>query len=684
MNELSKLFVVIGAKTTDFEKGIEKTKSQLNQLGITMVAIGAAITATLTAITVKWASAGDEIAKLAEKTGFTTESLSELKYAAQLSGSSLSGLETGIKRMQYAITQAGYGLMTYTRVFAQLGLSYAQLKELAPEEQFATITNAIADISDPTEKAAVALEIFGRAGTDMLPMLADGSAGLETMRKEARDLGIIFDEKAAKAAEALKDSFTKLKASISGATMAIAETLAPVVMNLASAVTSMIEKIKDWTQAHPVLTKAITNAALAIGIFCTIMGTALLVVPRLTRLLPFLGMAFQGSLGPIGWVSLAISGLIAAGTLLIGNWDKITAFFAGPAYRATQKLNGAVKDLASTMLSEMSDATQQVKDDWQSLIDFFQTGQYKNAGFLSDEQLAKIRQVNPELAAQLESLQKQAEAQDELIAGLDREKRIAREAEIATELSAIQKKLAQRWPKLSDADRTELLNQQRDLDTELANLQKEDYTTAYQNLLDASKDSLVTALQDQQNEWTNYFKQINDGWDGTLTYLQSTIIPAYNKLVTEGFLSPTAAQDLIDKFNEALKEYKSIVGQTPTYPAGVSGHGTTPANIPILSPDEIAKLLKSIPGGQRGGIVLNQTLMRVAEAGPEAIFPLDKLNLAGAGGTQEIHIHVGTLIGDDMSMRKLAKTIKQTIGEDNRRNSFNQIQRGYFTGTSGI
>ncbi len=84
-------------------------------MGKAMVVVGTAITGALSVMTVQWAKAGDEVAKLADKTGLSVETLSELRHAANLSGSSLASFETDIKRMQSTIIDARDNLSTAVR-----------------------------------------------------------------------------------------------------------------------------------------------------------------------------------------------------------------------------------------------------------------------------------------------------------------------------------------------------------------------------------------------------------------------------------------------------------------------------------------------------------------------------------------------------------------------------------------
>jgi TP901 family phage tail tape measure protein len=73
----------------------------------------------------------------------------------------------------------------------------------------------------------------------------------------------------------------------------------------------------------------------------------------------------------------------------------------------------------------------------------------------------------------------------------------------------------------------------------------------------------------------------------------------------------------------------------------------------------VGSLLKGVFKFQEGGIVTQPTLGMVGEAGPEAIIPLHR---AGDMGSKTViinnHIHVTGVVGDDMSMSKLARVMK--------------------------
>src|SRR5207237_488386 len=138
----------------------------------------------------KFAESGDQIAKMARRTGVSAEALSELGFAAEQSGQNIDVLEQTLKKMQKTIGGAelksgeAAGLTSFEGKLAHLGLTISDLKDLAPDQQFESIADRIAAIPDPTQRAAAAMEIFGKSGTALLPLMEKGAAGIRALRQE--------------------------------------------------------------------------------------------------------------------------------------------------------------------------------------------------------------------------------------------------------------------------------------------------------------------------------------------------------------------------------------------------------------------------------------------------------------------------------------------------------------------
>jgi len=218
---------------------VKKNSGQFKAMGLAIAAMGAAALLTFKKMVSQYVETGDMIHKMALRTSFAAETLSELAYAADISGADITMLEKGVKKMSKTIVDASYGLETYLRVFRSLGLEIDDLMEMDPEKQFLTIGNAIASIENPTIQAAAAVDVFGRSGTMLLPLFKEGAEGMAKLREEAHTLGIVFDMEAATKAAKLKDAQTALKGSIQGVSIAILNDLIPVI-------TDVVKKSTDW------------------------------------------------------------------------------------------------------------------------------------------------------------------------------------------------------------------------------------------------------------------------------------------------------------------------------------------------------------------------------------------------------------------------------------------------------
>lgn len=156
---------------------------------------------------------GSAINDAAARTGIATDALQELGFAAQLSGSSQETLFSALTRLSHTMGEAAKGSKEAAAGFSALGVRVTGPtgKLRNTEEVFAELVGRLGAISNPTDRASKALEIFGRQGTELLPLLAEGSKGLEAMRGQFRELGIGLDADGVAAADRFGDSLDTLR-----------------------------------------------------------------------------------------------------------------------------------------------------------------------------------------------------------------------------------------------------------------------------------------------------------------------------------------------------------------------------------------------------------------------------------------------------------------------------------------
>lgn len=263
-------FVEIGADNSQFVAAINAARNTLSGLGASLQRIGSTIaTAGLAGLGALGGAAaifskvGDELAKMSIRTGVSVESLSKMKYAADLSGTSLAAFETSIKIMSRTVSEAAQGSASAVDSLETLGLTVQDLAALSQEERFLLIADRISKIQDPALRATSALELFGRSGTQLLPLLNDGATGIRAMMTEADEFGVTMSTKTAKSAEEINDAFGRVTATATNFVVTIGSVLAPVLTTAANTVAKFIGQIETFIEQNPALVQGIALAAAA-------------------------------------------------------------------------------------------------------------------------------------------------------------------------------------------------------------------------------------------------------------------------------------------------------------------------------------------------------------------------------------------------------------------------------------
>jgi hypothetical protein len=91
-------------------------------------------------------------------------------------------MTTALQKMQKGIGEAAMGLGTAKVALEELGVDIDTFTALSPDEQFKQIADQIANIENPAKRAAMATQIFGRAGADLIPMLEGGGCCIRESR----------------------------------------------------------------------------------------------------------------------------------------------------------------------------------------------------------------------------------------------------------------------------------------------------------------------------------------------------------------------------------------------------------------------------------------------------------------------------------------------------------------------
>jgi methylaspartate ammonia-lyase len=123
--------------------------------------------------------------------------------------------------MQRSIVSAASGSREMRATLAKLGLTVADLKALTPDEQFRLLADRIAQVGNPTLRAALAMDVFGKRNQKLIPLLSAGAKGIDELRAEANKLGLTVGTDQAQAAADLQDAWNRLLKTLKAAAFAI-------------------------------------------------------------------------------------------------------------------------------------------------------------------------------------------------------------------------------------------------------------------------------------------------------------------------------------------------------------------------------------------------------------------------------------------------------------------------------
>lgn len=164
----------------------------------------------------KTAEFGEKMELLSIKTGVSVEEIQKLSYAATLSGSSADDMKMALTHLSRAVENAKDGSEEAQKHFQKLGISMDDVRTKSPDELFKLMADRIKEIGPGSKATALAMQILGRSGANMIPTLIEGREGLEELGEELVDFGGLMDKEATHGAHEFADNLQRVHAIAEG------------------------------------------------------------------------------------------------------------------------------------------------------------------------------------------------------------------------------------------------------------------------------------------------------------------------------------------------------------------------------------------------------------------------------------------------------------------------------------
>ena len=315
--EIGKLVVKLAVDKGTFAADMDdasKSLSNATKMGIGMIAVGGAIVGAMAAMVKSLVNSADAFDEMSQRTGVSTQALRTFANMAELAGGSSETIEKAITKMSIAL---GSGKADDS--LKRLGISLKDLSKLNTQDSFNLIMESLAGVSNQTDRASIAQDIFGKGASALLPLL-EGGAEAYNKRKKASEADTAAQEKAGQVAKDIEDKFKKLQTATKSLTDSIAVHLLPTIRDFIRFAEEITTSITKWTTKHPTLTKAITITTAAIGLITIAVGALTVATVALIAAWVTLNTATGG-------IVLGIAVVIGAVVLLIANFKLVKVLF---------------------------------------------------------------------------------------------------------------------------------------------------------------------------------------------------------------------------------------------------------------------------------------------------------------------------------------------------------------------
>ena len=165
-----------------------------------------------------WADMGSKILFASQNIGMNTQQFQVVTNAGELAGVSIISMTSGLQALGQNMWNAVGGrdpaFMASMKMlhlnFRDTNGSIKSYSSLLPQ-----IADKIQALHNPFAQAAVATELFGSAGTDMLPFLRQGAAGIAKLEAAAAANGTMTVQQINQANQ-LRESYTSLGQALDG------------------------------------------------------------------------------------------------------------------------------------------------------------------------------------------------------------------------------------------------------------------------------------------------------------------------------------------------------------------------------------------------------------------------------------------------------------------------------------
>lgn len=245
------LRVSLGADTANFEKGMKRARGEMAAMQKASAALKTAFVgmagllafdqfASLAKAGLDYASSLGEVAA---QLGVSTRALQEYRYAASQAGIEQAEMDKALEQLTRRLGDAAQGVKEPLKALERLGVTVRDNNGHVRDagETIPLIAEGLKSIESPAERAAILVDLFGRAGQKLAPLLEGGAEGVNNLRNAAHKLGIVLSDSDIQNADDAADKLSAVKQVLEAKIAGVVARNAKEIANLAEKLLNLAE-----------------------------------------------------------------------------------------------------------------------------------------------------------------------------------------------------------------------------------------------------------------------------------------------------------------------------------------------------------------------------------------------------------------------------------------------------------
>lgn len=215
----------------------------------------------------------DDLMVQSSITGLSTDALQEYAYMAELVDTDVSTITGSLTKLTRNMDSATKGTGAAYEAFQKLGVDIYNTDGTLRDanEVFDEAIGKLGEVENQTERDALAMDLFGKSGQELNPIIDAGSDALEEYRKQAHETGYVLDNETLESLGSIDDSIQLLKNTMDTAKNQIATALAPVIGKITEAFVKWASSV-DWVKVGETIGTVLEKIGKAIGVLIDIIS----------------------------------------------------------------------------------------------------------------------------------------------------------------------------------------------------------------------------------------------------------------------------------------------------------------------------------------------------------------------------------------------------------------------------